>query len=810
ALSTWWVLSRDQQGQLGAQGVPANAVALVNSSTPLSPTLPTGARDTVRDLAYAPESERWTPALQGAYRAQEEGRYSSAISQYSALVGSASGEEARDALWGLASAYHVSGQDDLAIRTYLLFAGLDDPRAVRAIARIGQIHAENGRSSEAIQAYGEYARRAGPARHAVLLMQARLLGSVPEAEKIYHSVIADNPQDVDLRQALASLAELKSRRGDHAGARDLYDRLALIRKERPRAVLDNNVAPAELLAAGEVGQMVDRAGVQRRLLDYIKSNCKSASCSDAPSPNGLYLALEALLKLDPKAVVSGTISPMIAANISYKAGFYGKAIGHLDTLRATSPGSPDLPLASLMTGKAFDSLGDSASAYNWYTSTVQTYPTSPQAPEAMRRAGDALEEQSAWDNALSVYTEATVRYPNARDETALARVNGGVLAFRLEQRDAALALLRPVLATEAVSPTIKAQAAFWTGKLEQSMGIASWKEKLEQVSTLFPGSFVDFRARSILAGEPESGPIMPTFKESGITASEPGVRYPDEAKEREELLTWAANLPTTRKSISATATIPITAIATITATQDSALGTRHSELPRAVSLLNLGFATEAHTAFRAIAAQMREGGDTLGIAQLVIYLRYHASPLTALTIAETLEEMDAQGDPLKRPVLLLKTLYPTPYGALVMEEAALRDVDPLVMYALMRQESLFVPTAHSHADARGLTQVIPSTGAGIAQQLGDTRYSVEDLFLPHVSIRYGTYYLGSNMPQFDRKLLPTLAAYNGGPGNADRWLAGSALIDPDLYTERIDFFETEHYLRLVYTNYGFYRQIYRP
>jgi soluble lytic murein transglycosylase len=810
ALSTWWVLSRDEQGQVGAPSVPANAVALVNSSTPISPTLPTGAKDTVGDLAYAPEAERWTPALQGAYRAQQEGRYSSAISQYSALVSSASGEEARDALWGLASAYHVSGQDDLAIRTYLLFAGLDDPRAVRALARIGQIHAENGRSSEAIQAYEEYARRAGPARHAVLLMQARLLGSVPEAEKIYQLVIDDKPQDVDLRQALAGLAEQKSRRGDHAGARDLYDRLALIHKDNPRDVLDSSVAPAEILAAGEVGQMVDRAGVQRRLLDYIKANCEGAACNDAPSPYGLYLALEALLKLDPKVVVSGTIQPVMAANIAYRAGFYGKAIGHLDTLRAASPGSPDLPLASLMTAKAFDSSGDSASAYNWYTSTVQAYPTSPQAPEAIRRAGDALEEQSAWDNALSVYTEAASRYPNAGDENALARVNGGVLAFRLEQHDAALDLLRPVLASSTVSPTIKAQAAFWTGKLERSAGAASWKGRLEQVSTLSPGSFIDFRARSILAGEPDGGPMMPTFKESDITTSQLGVRYADESKEREELLTWAAHLPLARKPISATATALLTPIGTITATQHSKLITQNSEVPRAVSLLNLGFDTEAHRAFRAIAEQMRNEGDTVGLAQLIIYLRYHASPLTALTVAETLEEMDAQGDTLKRPALLLKTLYPTPFAALVMEEATLRDVDPLVMFALMRQESLFVPDAHSHADARGLTQVIPSTGAGIAEQLGDARYSVEDLFLPHVNIRYGTYYLASNMPQFDRKLLPTLAAYNGGPGNADRWLAGSALIDPDLYTERVDFFETEHYLRLVYTNYGFYRQIYRP
>jgi soluble lytic murein transglycosylase len=64
------------------------------------------------------------------------------------------------------------------------------------------------------------------------------------------------------------------------------------------------------------------------------------------------------------------------------------------------------------------------------------------------------------------------------------------------------------------------------------------------------------------------------------------------------------------------------------------------------------------------------------------------------------------------------------------------------------------------------------------------------------------------MPQFDRKLLPTLAAYNGGPGNAARWLQGSALLDPDLFSERIDLFETADYLQIVYSNYWFYKLVY--
>jgi soluble lytic murein transglycosylase len=221
----------------------------------------------------------------------------------------------------------------------------------------------------------------------------------------------------------------------------------------------------------------------------------------------------------------------------------------------------------------------------------------------------------------------------------------------------------------------------------------------------------------------------------------------------------------------------------------------------------LGFEGEAYSAYRILAERLRDRGDGASLAQLVIYLRYNSNANIAMRVSELLASID-RADPLKRPVLLLKIMYPTPFEGLVLQEATQRELDPLVMYALMRQESQFIPAAQSHADARGLAQVIPSTGEGIAEQLGDTGFSTSDLYLPYVSVRYGTYYFASNLPSFDRKLLPGFAAYNGGPGNAARWLDGSALIDPDLYIERIDLFETEDYLRKVYQNYGFYRLVY--
>jgi soluble lytic murein transglycosylase len=371
-------------------------------------------------------------------------------------------------------------------------------------------------------------------------------------------------------------------------------------------------------------------------------------------------------------------------------------------------------------------------------------------------------------------------------------VNGAVLAYRLEDGDTTWALLAPLLASDGISPTIKAEAAFWAGKLQKARGEEAWRGTLEQVEGLAPNTYTAFRARSILDGEPDGGPIALTFEQAGIEAAGLVVDFAAEESERDELLSWADSLTST-----------VATTATVTPTGDAL----DPEVERAAALLRLGFEDAGYTAMRAAAERMIERGDYRSLARVVAYLRYHTDTFTSMGVAEMLAPEQDDGGEL--PALLLKTLYPTPYGGLVTGEAREHDIDPLLMYALMRQESQFVPDALSHAEARGLTQVIPSTGQGIADQLGDTGYSLEDLFLPHVSIRYGTYYLASNLPQFDRKVLPSLAGYNGGPGNAARWLQGSALFDPDLFIERVDLFETEDYLRRVYRNFGFYDMLYR-
>jgi soluble lytic murein transglycosylase len=133
--------------------------------------------------------------------------------------------------------------------------------------------------------------------------------------------------------------------------------------------------------------------------------------------------------------------------------------------------------------------------------------------------------------------------------------------------------------------------------------------------------------------------------------------------------------------------------------------------------------------------------------------------------------------------------------------------DPLFLLSVIRQESLFDPSARS-SYATGLMQITPDTGQLIADNLGwPPNYTSEDLFRPIININMGTAYLMDQRLHFAGDIYTVLAAYNAGPGTVPIWrdLSGQ---DSDLFLEVIRFEETRNYIINIYEAYTIYHEFY--
>jgi soluble lytic murein transglycosylase-like protein len=160
------------------------------------------------------------------------------------------------------------------------------------------------------------------------------------------------------------------------------------------------------------------------------------------------------------------------------------------------------------------------------------------------------------------------------------------------------------------------------------------------------------------------------------------------------------------------------------------------------------------------------------------------------------------------PLPVYSVMYPFYYSDIVNNEAPRRGISPSFVLAVIRQESIFNPGIVSSAGAIGLMQIMPSTGALLARELGEP-FSVDTLYRPSANIRYGTLYLRKLLDQFNENEVLALASYNGGPPNAREWYARNRDKDFDLFVEDIDFSETRNYVKKVLANYWFYRRLSR-
>ena len=549
-------------------------------------------------------------------------------------------------------------------------------------------------------------------------------------------------------EALERAAEADLKMGRKQDALDLYN--------RSLALAGTRAYTAEMLfttatiahALGQDALATDR--FRAVVVDY-------ADQARAPG------ALDALIDMDRGA----TVSQLQSGTVRFNDRDYRLAATLLDQVDATSP---DWGQAQLERAEALLKLGSDERARD--ALNVVADAGGRDGGSALLRLGQLDERDGDEVSAESKYLRMAEAAP---DRTAEAMFHVGFTRFVRGDRSGALDAWQSGLASGPPAPAVQAELLFWSARTLPA-GSDRAVEALNRAAAAAPETYYGLRAQELLNGTLAMASTSPTTSTAWLRLS------PTELQERSD---WFAALNTTPEAVAQE-------VAQLPAMQ------------RADALLELGLRTEASWEIDGAVQSYAQNLDVAHMSAVASWADAHDLPQVALRIGKQMRDLVGL-DTLPRA--LQKQVYPAGWGDLVAEQAAAYGVDPLLMLAVIRQESSFDPRAQSQAQARGLTQIVPSTARNIASRLGRDGFSLRDLFRPQVSLEFGTWFMSQLLGDYKGRLFPAIAAYDAGGGNVARWLQRFG-DDPDLLVEQIPFNETQTYLRVVYDNYWHYQALY--
>lgn len=390
-----------------------------------------------------------------------------------------------------------------------------------------------------------------------------------------------------------------------------------------------------------------------------------------------------------------------------------------------------------------------------------------------------FEDEERLEAARAAYRTLARRHPSA-SEGIDAVWRAGLCAYRLGDLEGAASELAAALAGE--TPEQTQRRLYWLGRVENERGRnAEARTALEAAARSWPRDYYGWRAVQRLAALDE--------------AAKPPARLPETLVEGFRRL--AAVGPGATADSAAAWPAPADAALISGLSRDG-----RGALARGLRCLDLGLVDAARRDLRAVEREVEHDPD----AMLRLAGAYMARGVYDRAVSCG---WDARQRWLGTPheALALRALYPIAFAERVLVEAAERDVDPLLVMALMRRESRFDPAARSHANAHGLMQLMPYTAKDVARRLGTRRPSRADLFRPEVNLKLGIWYLASVLRETGNRADHALAAYNAGPRRVARWRALSGGSDPDLFIELIGFRETRNYVRKVLNDFFYYQAI---
>ena len=472
-----------------------------------------------------------------------------------------------------------------------------------------------------------------------------------------------------------------------------------------------------------------------------------------------------VIKTFPKAADIAEIYYKRARALYYKKE-YREAVNQCEEIIAKFPPSEITIKANYFGGNSLSALGERYLAIDKYEKIIGQYPETYYARESYLRMAECYFQLGEPEKGISQWRQLIDRYPNS-DQAMTTWWNLGRYYTKNNKDPEALEAYR-ALSERFSKSRLGDDALYWRGKTLQKMGLEDEANSIyEKLLKDYPLSYY---AERIIEQREEVNyrwllPVVSISKENDFTNLEGFLDKYDKINEKGQLFLLKAEL-----------------------------------------FGEVSFYKEAIIELKG--ALNYNPGNIFLLFRLSDLYQKNKDYYSSLNYSEIIFNYLQDNYPLEElPLELWEHLYPAYFEDMIREHALKYEIDPLLALAMIREESRFNAWNESVAGARGLMQIIFSTGEWIAQKLNFEDFNDEMLFSPEVNINLGCWYIGYLKERFLNDPILIISGYNAGPGTTSKWLEQYNRSDLDNFVENIPYSETREHIKKVMKSYQMYKRL---
>lgn len=460
------------------------------------------------------------------------------------------------------------------------------------------------------------------------------------------------------------------------------------------------------------------------------------------------------------------------------------AVATLEKMVQEHPHDQRVPEALYWIGKSYSKLGEREKGVKAFQKILDSYFESEWADDALFLTGNIYREANDMKKALTYYGRLATEYPESRfaDSAVWWKAWAYYAAGDYKKTEQTL----QELIDRYPRSFLVGQARYWQGRVAEKTGNPrKAAEYYGKVLKRAPYTYYGYRAAERLTNIKVSDAVVKTDVVADVNPVCEEGPYPEDPL----IASGADDGP------------PVwTGEALKTLSADPAFR-------KSLELLYLNMKKEAASELWSLQDRVpRKRGLLLGLSKTFFELGdYYRSLILVLRNYDRYLDGEARETPEDFWLLA----YPQGYWDSIVSYSRKYGQDPFFIAAIIREESQFYSEALSPAGARGVMQVMPSTGEWVAQIIRIPGFDRAKLFDADTAINLGTWYISHLMKRFRGDPLFVAAAYNAGPEAVIAWLSRNGRgTERDEFVESIPFSETRGYVKKVLRNYAEYKRIY--